>query len=72
ALVGVGDIALGDMLKVPLTTVSWSRADLGRQAAELLLTPGQENGGAPTRRVIIPPHLVIRESCGGQAIAARG
>lgn len=71
ALVGVGDIALGDMLKVPLTTVSWSRAELGRQAAELLLTPGQENGGAPTRRVIIPPHLVVRESCGGQAIAAQ-
>jgi LacI family transcriptional regulator len=67
AVVGAGDIALGDLLKVPLTTVSWSRAELGRQAAELLLNPlDQENGDAPTRRVIIPPHLVVRESCGGK------
>ena len=25
AVVGVGDIALGDLLRVPLTTVGWSR-----------------------------------------------
>ena len=30
AIVGAGDIAHGDMLRVPLTTVSWSREDLGR------------------------------------------
>ena len=38
AVVGVGDIALGDLLKVPLTTVGWSRKDQGlerrRAAAE--------------------------------------
>jgi LacI family transcriptional regulator len=63
AIVGVGDIALGDMLRVPLTTVSWSRTELGRQAADLLLNPLEhENGDAPTRRVTIPPHLVVRES----------
>jgi LacI family transcriptional regulator len=67
AVVGAGDIALGDLLRVPLTTVSWSRAELGRQAAELLLDPvDHENGDAPTRRVVIPPHLVVRESCGGR------
>ena len=37
AVVGVGDIALGDLLRVPLTTVGWSRRDQGRHAAELLL-----------------------------------
>ena len=37
AVVGAGDIALGDMLRVPLTTVSWSREDQGKAAAELLL-----------------------------------
>jgi LacI family transcriptional regulator len=67
AVVGAGDIALGDLLRVPLTTVSWSRNELGRQAAELLLNPlDRENGDAPTRRVVIPPHLVVRESCGGK------
>jgi len=68
AVVGVGDIALGDLLRVPLTTVSWSRAEVGRQAAELLLnSAGPDNGDAPTRRVIIPPHLVVRESSGSPA-----
>ena len=37
AVVGAGDIALGDLLRVPLTTVSWSREDQGKAAAELLL-----------------------------------
>ncbi len=37
AIVGAGDIALGDLLRVPLTTVSWSRDEQGKQAAILLL-----------------------------------
>src|SRR5438477_405810 len=36
-IVGVGDVAWSDMLRVPLTTVSWSRKDQGLNAAELLL-----------------------------------
>ncbi len=65
AIVGVGDIALGDLLKVPLTTVSWSRKDQGLNAAELLLNGlDSEEKDAP-RRIIIPPHLVARESSGG-------
>jgi LacI family transcriptional regulator len=65
AVVGVGDIALGDLLKVPLTTVSWSRKDQGLNAAELLLNGlDSEERDAP-RRVIIPPRLVARESSGG-------
>jgi len=68
AVVGAGDIALGDLLRVPLTTVGWSRKDQGRHAAELLLS-GLENGlGNPTaaRRVIIPPRLIVRESSGNK------
>lgn len=58
---------LGDLLRVPLTTVSWSRAELGRQAADLLLNgTARRNGDQPTRRIIIPPRLVVRESCGGR------
>src|SRR4029078_6929489 len=65
AVVGAGDIALGDLLRVPLTTVSWSRQDQGREAAALLLDGlGEEEGGKP-RRVVIPPRLVVRSSCGG-------
>ena len=64
AIVGVGDIALGDMLRVPLTTVSWSRKDQGLNAAELLLNGLEGDEADPPRRVIIPPRLVVRESCG--------
>jgi LacI family transcriptional regulator len=63
AVVGVGDIALGDLLRVPLTTVGWSRRDQGRHAAELLLN-GLEGGADRPQRVIIPPRLVVRESSG--------
>ena len=61
AVVGVGDIALGDLLRVPLTTVGWSRRDQGRHAAELLLNT-LEGGLDRPQRVIIPPRLIVRES----------
>jgi LacI family transcriptional regulator len=64
AIVGAGDIALGDMLRVPLTTVAWSRRDLGRAAAGLLLGPAGGRAAAP-QRVIVPPSLVVRQSSGG-------
>ena len=63
----VGDITFGDLLRVPLTTVSWSRSEVGREAAELLLNPLEDEDAddEEPRRVIVPPHLVVRESCGG-------
>jgi LacI family transcriptional regulator len=64
AVVGVGDIAMVDMLRVPLSTVSWSRKDQGKNAAELLLNEldsESDEDDAPSR-VIIPPRLVVRES----------
>jgi LacI family transcriptional regulator len=64
AVVGVGDIALSDLLRVPLTTVGWSRKDQGLNAAELLLNGLDSEEKDPPRRVIIPPRLVVRESSG--------
>ena len=68
AIVGAGDIALGDLLRVPLTTVSWSREEQGRTAAELLLDRIDADPDAPARarRVVIPPHIVVRRSSGGK------
>ena len=63
AIVGVGDIALGDLLRVPLTTVGWSRRDQGRHAAELLLN-GLDLEDDPPQRIVIPPRLIVRESSG--------
>ena len=64
AVVGVGDIAMSDLLKVPLTTIGWSRKDQGFNAAELLLNGLDSDEKAPPSRVIIPPKLVVRESSG--------
>jgi LacI family transcriptional regulator len=69
AVVGAGDIALGDLLRVPLTTISWSREDQGKAAAELLFARIEAEPacalGAP-RRVVIAPRLVVRRSSGGR------
>ena len=69
AIVGAGDIALGDLLRVPLTTISWSREDQGKAAAELLLERIDrdiDRSADRPLRVVIPPRLVIRRSSGGQ------
>jgi LacI family transcriptional regulator len=63
-VVGAGDIAMGDLLRVPLTTVSWSRENQGKRAGELLFDRLGADGRDKCRRVIIPPELVVRESTG--------
>jgi LacI family transcriptional regulator len=66
AIVGAGDIALGDLLRVPLSTVSWSREELGKRAAELILDKISQAPVNEFRRIVIPPRLVIRRSSGGE------
>jgi LacI family transcriptional regulator len=72
AVVGAGDIAHGDLLRVPLTTVGWSKEDLGRRAADLIFEQIAGRDEVTFRRVVIPPHLVVRESCGGGKRVASG
>ncbi|HET6974034.1 MAG TPA: LacI family DNA-binding transcriptional regulator [Pyrinomonadaceae bacterium] len=62
AFVGAGSIHYGDMLRVPLTTVSWSKAEMGQTAARLLLE--LIDGKKKNRTITIPPELVIRQSSG--------
>ena len=63
AFVGAGSIHYGDMLRVPLTTVSWSKSEMGQAAASLLLE--LIDGKKKVRRVITsPPELLVRQSCG--------
>ena len=62
AVVGAGDVKYGDLLRVPLTTVSWSKEEQGRRAAELLLDQMGPNPDGPFQRVVIPPRLVVRGS----------
>jgi LacI family transcriptional regulator len=62
AFVGAGNIHYGDMLSVPLTTVSWSKSAMGQEAANLLLE--LIGGKKKAHRITIPPELIIRRSCG--------
>jgi len=62
AFVGAGSIHYGDMLGVPLTTVSWSKAEMGQAAATLLLE--LIDGKKKTRTIKIEPELIVRRSCG--------
>jgi LacI family transcriptional regulator len=64
AIVGAGDIALGDLLRIPLTTISWSREELGKRAGELILDRIGPKPADTFRRVVIPPQLVVRRSSG--------
>jgi LacI family transcriptional regulator len=62
AVVGAGDVAYSDLIRVPLTTVRWSKSDVGRSAAELILDQIARGGEVRPRRVIIPPEIVVRAS----------
>ena len=62
AVVGAGDVAYSDLIRVPLTTVRWSKSEVGRAAADLILDQIGGHGEDRPRRVIIPPELVVRQS----------
>lgn len=61
ALAGFDDFELADMLGLPLTVVAYDPAEVGRQAARLLLDRmgrGTDAPDAPPRRVVIPTRVV--------------
>ena len=65
AIVGAGNIHYGDMLRVPLTTVSWSTAAMGNIAAGLLLELIEnQKGSKQNQRIVVDPELLVRQSCG--------
>jgi LacI family transcriptional regulator len=71
AIVGAGSIHYGDMLKVPLTTVSWSTSEMGQEAARLLLEL-IESKKKPrnSQQIVVKPQLVVRQSCGATKVSA--
>ena len=64
AIVGGGNIHYGDMLRVPLTTISWSRKEMGQAAARLLIEHIEEKSEIADQKVILSPSLIVRKSCG--------
>jgi LacI family transcriptional regulator len=63
ALVGYDDIPVAAWLSCPLTTVAQAKEEQGRVAADLLINQ-IEDPDTPTQRIILPPRLVVRSSCG--------
>lgn len=64
ALVGFDDFPWADAFHPRLTTVAQPTYELGAEAARLLLDPA-----APADDVVLPPRLIVRESCGAGAAA---
>jgi LacI family transcriptional regulator len=65
AIVGGGNIHYGDMLKIPLSTVSWSKTEMGQAAASLLLELIEGDGKKrKNSTIIVKPEMLVRESCG--------
>jgi LacI family transcriptional regulator len=62
AVVGAGNVHYSDVLAVPLTTVDQGTAQIGRQAAELLMEQIGVKKKPRTRKILITPKLVVRQS----------
>ena len=72
AVAGAGNVHYGDMLSVPLTTVSWSTTEMGQQAARLLI--GMIEGKISARssqRITLAPQLIVRQSSGAKTKAVK-
>ena len=63
AIVGFDDMPWAASLRPPLTAVAQPIAELGRIAAQMLLDR-LKDPRRPVRRVILPPQLIVRASCG--------
>jgi len=61
SVVGHNDMPLVDMVHPPLTTIRISHRELGREAARLLMSEINHDGGA-RRSIVLAPELVVRES----------
>jgi LacI family transcriptional regulator len=62
AVVGAGNVHYSDVLAVPLSTVDQGTVQIGRQAAELLMEQIGVKRKPRTRKILITPKLVIRQS----------
>ena len=69
-VVGFDDFEWATLLNPPVTLVDQNTVELGTGAAEILLelmSPGNRRVACrPVPKVVLPPRLVVRESCGCQ------
>ena len=63
SLIGFDDFPLAGYLSPPLTVVDRPMSDMGRLAADLLLSRIEKRETGPVRRVVLPTALKVRGSC---------
>lgn len=61
-LIGVGNHQYSNYLRVPLSTIDQQRANIGQDAAELLLKLISKRRVEPPTRIIVEPKLIFRAS----------
>jgi LacI family transcriptional regulator len=65
AIVGFDDFEMADIIKPAVTVVRQPLDLLGSTAAELLFSRLETEANAdPTRRIVLPVELIVRDSCG--------
>lgn len=63
SLISFGDTDFADLLDPPLTVVRWDNGEVGRIAADLLLSRIDGRIGSEPIEVMLPSELVVRGSC---------
>jgi len=62
AVIGAGNVHYSDLLRVPLSTIDQSSAEIGEAAAELLFACMDAKTPPAVQRIFVPAKLVVRES----------
>lgn len=65
AVIGFDNIEVGAFAPVSLTTVAQPVEEVASVAVDMLFSRMNEGDSAETKNVSVKPHLVVRESCGG-------
>lgn len=69
SLVGFDDFEWTVVLQPRLTTVAQPTYDIGKIAARMLIERVEHRTSDGPRRVILPPHLIVRQSCGSGSVS---
>jgi LacI family transcriptional regulator len=60
SVVGFDGIALGGLARIGLTTVAQPREQLAEVGVRLLLERIESGPAAPSRQILLEPHLIVR------------
>jgi LacI family transcriptional regulator len=62
AVIGAANMRYSDILRIPLSTVDQCTAEMGQQAAHVLLDSIATKKAVKPRQIVIPPRLIVRAS----------